>query len=130
MRLIIRLRRKDKENFSVYMAKHIFFLIKNSYKLCRFTKRTIKFKILQKTLDNVPQSDYDNMVKSILEERSMKYVCELCGYVYNPDQGDPDNQIPTGTDFEDIPDEWCCPLCGATKADFEPVASDYDASEF
>jgi len=48
-----------------------------------------------------------------------KYVCTACGYVYNPEEGDPDSGIAPGTPFEDIPDEWVCPLCGATKEDFE-----------
>ncbi len=47
-----------------------------------------------------------------------KYVCELCGYVYDPAEGDPDSDIEPGTAFEDIPDDWECPICGATKDDF------------
>jgi len=53
------------------------------------------------------------------EEKMDKYVCKICGYVYNPDKGDPDGGIAPGTAFEDIPDDWVCPLCGAAKADFE-----------
>ena len=57
----------------------------------------------------------------------MKYVCELCGYVYRPEIGDPDNGVESGTDFEDVPADWTCPLCGAMKEDFEAVESeDYD----
>ncbi|NOX34689.1 MAG: rubredoxin [Deltaproteobacteria bacterium] len=48
-----------------------------------------------------------------------KYVCGPCGYVYDPDDGDPDNGIDPGTSFEDLPDDWCCPICGAEKDDFE-----------
>jgi rubredoxin len=48
-----------------------------------------------------------------------KYVCTACGYVYNPEEGDPDSGIAPGTPFEDIPDDWVCPVCGATKEDFE-----------
>lgn len=48
-----------------------------------------------------------------------KYVCVLCGYVYDPKTGDPDNGVEPGTAFEDIPDDWVCPLCGAGKDDFE-----------
>ena len=51
----------------------------------------------------------------------MLYVCALCGYEYNPKVGDPDNGITEGTDFEDLPHDWVCPLCGATKEDFEVV---------
>ena len=46
------------------------------------------------------------------------HVCELCGYEYNPKTGDPDNGIAENTDFEDIPSDWVCPLCGASKDDF------------
>ena len=60
----------------------------------------------------------------------MKYVCELCGYVYEPELGDPENEIETGTDFEDLPSDWICPLCGATKDDFEVLSSEsYDTEE-
>lgn len=50
-----------------------------------------------------------------------KYVCKVCGYVYNPEFGDPDSGIKPGTAFEDIPDTWACPICCVTKQDFEPV---------
>ena len=46
------------------------------------------------------------------------YVCELCGYEYNPKEGDPENGVAENTDFEDLPEEWVCPLCGASKEDF------------
>ena len=48
-----------------------------------------------------------------------RYVCTICGYVYDPEQGDPDNGIDPGTKFEDLPDDWECPVCGASKEDFE-----------
>ena len=48
-----------------------------------------------------------------------KYVCLVCGYVYDPAEGDPDNDIAPGTKFEDIPDDWVCPICGAGKEEFE-----------
>ena len=47
-----------------------------------------------------------------------KYVCDLCGYVYDPEIGDPDNGIAPGTKFEDLPADWVCPLCGADKESF------------
>ena len=53
------------------------------------------------------------------EEKMDKYVCKICGYVYDPEKGDPDGGIDPGTAFEDIPDDWVCPLCGAAKSDFE-----------
>ncbi len=50
-----------------------------------------------------------------------KYVCKVCGWVYDPVVGDPDGGIASGTPFESISDTWECPLCGATKEDFEIV---------
>jgi flavin reductase (DIM6/NTAB) family NADH-FMN oxidoreductase RutF/rubredoxin len=47
------------------------------------------------------------------------YVCSVCGYVYDPSKGDPDNGIAPGTKFEDLPDSWTCPVCGADKSKFE-----------
>ena len=51
-----------------------------------------------------------------------KYVCAICGYVYDPEQGDPDNGVKPGTGFEDVSDDWACPECGAGKDVFEPEA--------
>lgn len=50
-----------------------------------------------------------------------KYVCTVCGYVYDPQEGDPDSGIEAGTAFEDIPEDWVCPLCGVGKDQFEKV---------
>ena len=50
----------------------------------------------------------------------MKYVCNVCGYVYDEELGDQDNNIPAGTSFNDLPDDYACPLCGVGKADFSP----------
>ncbi|TKJ43671.1 rubredoxin [candidate division TA06 bacterium B3_TA06] len=49
-----------------------------------------------------------------------RYVCNVCGYVYDPGVGDLDSDIPAGTAFEDLPDDWTCPVCGASKDDFSP----------
>ncbi|MCH3971167.1 MAG: rubredoxin [Oscillospiraceae bacterium] len=49
-----------------------------------------------------------------------KYVCGVCGYVYDPAVGDPDSGIPAGTKFEDLPATWKCPLCGIGKEEFAP----------
>ena len=48
-----------------------------------------------------------------------KYVGTVCGYIYDEAEGDPDNGVAPGTKFDDIPDEWVCPLCGVPKSDFE-----------
>jgi rubredoxin len=53
-------------------------------------------------------------------ETKQLWMCTSCGFIYDPDEGDPDGGIPPGTRFEDIPDSWFCPVCGARKADFEP----------
>ena len=50
-----------------------------------------------------------------------KYECKICGYVYDPAVGDADGGIAPGTAFEDIPDDWTCPVCGAAKSEFEVV---------
>ncbi len=51
----------------------------------------------------------------------MKYRCQVCGYIYDPDEGDPENGIEPGTDFHMLPDDWVCPSCGVPKEEFEPV---------
>ncbi len=48
----------------------------------------------------------------------MKYVCDLCGWEYDEELGDPENGIAPGTKFEDLPDDFVCPLCGADKSSF------------
>ena len=50
-----------------------------------------------------------------------KFECVLCGYVYDPEIGDPDLDIEPGTPFEELPEDFVCPLCGAGKDEFEPV---------
>jgi len=48
-----------------------------------------------------------------------RYICTICGYIYDPAVGDPDNGVAAGTKFEDVPGTWECPICGAAKDDFE-----------
>ena len=55
------------------------------------------------------------------EERMDKYVCTVCGWIYDPEKGDPDGNIKSGTKFEDIPEDWVCPVCGASKSEFEKM---------
>jgi len=50
-----------------------------------------------------------------------KYRCTVCGYIYDPEVGDPDGGIKPGTPFEEIPDDWVCPVCGAAKSEFERI---------
>ena len=51
-----------------------------------------------------------------------KYECSVCGYVYDPEDGDPDNGVEPGTSFEKVADDWTCPVCGAEKELFEKEA--------
>ncbi len=50
-----------------------------------------------------------------------KYECDVCGYVYDPEKGDPENNIEPGTAFKDLPADWICPECGVGKDNFSPV---------
>ena len=49
-----------------------------------------------------------------------KYICSVCGYNYDPAAGDPDSGVAEGTPFENVPDDWVCPICGVAKDMFEP----------
>ena len=49
-----------------------------------------------------------------------KYVCNVCGYIYDPENGDPDRGIKAGTPFEELPEDWTCPICEAPKTEFSP----------
>jgi len=62
---------------------------------------------------------YHEIKNAQAPKSSKKYVCKVCGWVYDPEIGDPDGGIKPGTEFEDIPDAWVCPVCGAAKSDFE-----------
>ncbi len=50
-----------------------------------------------------------------------KYVCNVCGYIYDPAEGDPDGGVKVGTLWEKLPADWVCPVCGAGKDDFSPL---------
>jgi len=60
-------------------------------------------------------------IRSVQEEKMTKWECMVCGYVYDPAVGDPDNGIAPGTSFDDLPDDWVCPDCGVGKDMFEKV---------
>ena len=51
----------------------------------------------------------------------MQYVCKICGYIYDETQGDPDNGVAENTPWENVPQDWTCPLCGVGKEDFESL---------
>lgn len=58
-----------------------------------------------------------------------KYLCVVCGYIYDPEKGDPDSGIAPGTAFEDIPEDWTCPVCGVSKEDFVVYEEEVTLSE-
>ncbi len=62
----------------------------------------------------------EHLLLTQIKNRSImkKYICDTCGYVYDPEVGDPDNGIEPGTAFEDLPEDWVCPLCGVGKDEF------------
>ena len=68
---------------------------------------------------NAPTYRAPNEIKTENKEKKMeKFVCDICGYVYDPEIGDPENGIEPGTAFENLPDDWTCPVCGADKDSF------------
>jgi rubredoxin/flavin reductase (DIM6/NTAB) family NADH-FMN oxidoreductase RutF len=79
-----------------------------------------------KTAKNAPtyaaRAAAENVQSAERSEDMKKYVCQVCGYVYDPATGDPDNGVPAGTPFEKLPEDWVCPVCGASKDQFEAEA--------
>jgi len=65
--------------------------------------------------------DEKNGGSEVKKMSAKKYRCTVCGYVYDPARGDPESGIAPGTPFEQIPDTWSCPICGAKKSEFEPI---------
>ncbi|MBN1116149.1 MAG: flavin reductase [Bacteroidales bacterium] len=65
--------------------------------------------------------DKSKLKKEEPKSDSHKYKCPACGYIYDPEKGDPDNGIAPGTKFEDLPDAWLCPVCGSEKEDFYKI---------
>jgi rubredoxin len=59
-------------------------------------------------------------VRAVEAGTAQMWICTSCGFIYDPADGDPDGGIAPGTAFQDIPDDWFCPVCGARKRDFEP----------
>ena len=75
----------------------------------------------EKLIDiDLPEQKEDN----IMAEPEEMYQCQTvnCGYIYDPDRGDRKGKIPKGTPFEDLPDDWRCPVCGAGKKMFRPLS--------
>ena len=66
----------------------------------------------------IPSHGKEEDSKTRLPSAMAKYICDVCGYEYDPEVGDPDNGIAAGTAFEDLPADWTCPLCGVGKDQF------------
>jgi rubredoxin len=75
------------------------------------------------TKDTKGAKDFLNTEHRTLFQRTKmtSYKCTICGYVYDPSKGDPDNGVQPGTTFDQLPDDWVCPECGAGKDQFEAV---------
>lgn len=65
------------------------------------------------------QKQQNKIINNLKFNNMEKYVCDVCDYVYDPTVGDPESGIAPGTSFEDLPDDWTCPVCGVTKDDFQ-----------
>ena len=59
-----------------------------------------------------------------------KFICTVCDYLYNPEDGDIENDVEAGTPFDDLPEDWVCPECGADLEDFIPEYSEEDSEDF
>ncbi|MEQ8253902.1 MAG: rubredoxin, partial [Smithellaceae bacterium] len=76
-----------------------------------------------KTEKNAPTYDKEETVEKQEQKATAagasRYICSICGYVYDPAKGDPESGVAAGTRFEDLPDDWVCPICGAAKTEFD-----------
>jgi flavin reductase (DIM6/NTAB) family NADH-FMN oxidoreductase RutF/rubredoxin len=69
----------------------------------------------------IDKTKHPEFVEKTEKEKEVLYKCQICGHIYNENEGDPDSGIPPGTKFEDLPDNWVCPVCGVTKDNFEKI---------
>lgn len=80
---------------------------------CKAFGKRVSESILTKSATTVPKQE---------SQENSKYACKVCGYVYDPALGDSNANIPPGTPFEALPETWVCPICGATKDQFEKTS--------
>ena len=64
--------------------------------------------------------NHKNLLLTVREELE-KWECTVCGYVYNPEIGDPEHGVEPEIPFEELPEDWVCPICGATRNQFVKV---------
>lgn len=69
---------------------------------------------------NAPTFVDEQQLRTMQEAQLQNYYCTICGHIYNPAIGDPAHGIEPGTAFDDLPDDWACPVCGADQEDFAP----------
>ncbi|WP_420838107.1 rubredoxin [Campylobacter anatolicus] len=69
-------------------------------------------------LDNPPKNEFIKNADFVYDAPTDRYICSVCGYIYDPKLGDPEHGIAPGTKFEDLPDEWHCPNCGSGQDKF------------
>ncbi len=89
-----------------------------TYSHYRDVKKGVAPKNAPTYIDKGKLSEEAPVVQTETQSSGSSYSCDLCGYEYDPAEGDPDNGIPPGTLFEDLPDDWTCPICDAEKEDF------------
>ncbi|MFH0769308.1 MAG: flavin reductase [Chloroflexota bacterium] len=70
---------------------------------------------------STPKTAPSYIAEKVEGANGTKYRCTVCGYIYDPDSGDPDNGINPGTSFTDLPNDWVCPVCGVSKSAFERI---------
>jgi rubredoxin/flavin reductase (DIM6/NTAB) family NADH-FMN oxidoreductase RutF len=109
-----------------------------------FLGRAVDAQVINPDLKPLTYSHYREVIKGLSPENSPTYIvdkleaphpplehhktkkppryqCKVCGYIYDPEEGDPDSGIAPGTKFEDIPEDWYCPVCGVSKKDFVEI---------
>jgi rubredoxin len=101
-----------------YVCKNPAILKNNEKNFCfSFECTLFLLSLYPKWQDELPREIFIKPLKKQINIMK-KYVCDVCGYVYDPAVGDPDNGIEPGTAFEDLPEDWACPLCSVGKDQF------------
>lgn len=84
-----------------------------------FWQVALKIGFNVETNKSVSQTDTGDSGEKIIQSASSKFRCKVCGYIYDPEKGDPNGGIKPGIPFEELPDDWICPECGVNKDQFE-----------
>jgi flavin reductase (DIM6/NTAB) family NADH-FMN oxidoreductase RutF/rubredoxin len=92
-----------------------------TYAYYREVKNGVAPKNAPTYVDKAKLSAQKEEVSEAIDPLTQKWKCTVCGHIYDPIEGDSDGGIAPGTPFEDIPDDWVCPICGVLKEDFEPM---------